>query len=190
MAGKSFEIRKGWDSMVVYRTLSEGEICRELLRDLVRRQVVTKCWRREGGEWVVRDDPFIDDWSEEDYRTLVSCLKGTVAAGGVVYAAFVDGALKGFASVESALFGGEHRYLDLTSIHVSQELRGNGIGTSLFRLAKEWAAEKGARKLYISAHSAVETQAFYHRMGCVEAEEYHRGHTEAEPFDCQMECVL
>ena len=163
---------------------AEGRHGGEELRDPER------CWRREGGEWVVRDDPFIDDWSEEDYRTLVSCLKGTVAAGGVVYAAFVGGALKGFASVESALFGGEHRYLDLTSIHVSQELRGNGIGTSLFRLAKEWAAEKGARKLYISAHSAVETQAFYHRMGCVEAEEYHRGHTEAEPFDCQMECVL
>ena len=181
---------KGSIGMVRYRSLSGAEICRELFGSFTRRQAVTKCWRKENGEWVVRDDPFIDDWSEADYQTLVSCLKGTAAAGGVVYAAFVDGALKGFASVEAALFGGENRYLDLTSIHVSEELRGDGIGSVLFGLAKEWAREHGARKLYISAHSAVESQAFYKRMGCVEAQERDQRHVDAEPFDCQMECVL
>ncbi len=176
--------------MTQYRTLKEEEICRELFSSFRRRQVVTKCWRRENGAWVIRDDPFVDDWSEADYETLVSCLKNTAATGGVVLAAFVDGALKGFASVEGALFGGENRYLDLTSIHVSQELRGSGIGSALFRRAKEWAREQGAAKLYISAHSAVESQAFYRRMGCVEAREYCRAHVEAEPFDCQLECAL
>lgn len=176
--------------MVQYRALAEKEICRDIFASFNRRQAVTKCWRRENGRWVVRDDPFIDDWSEADYRTLVACLKNTVATGGVVYAAFAGGALKGFASVESSFFGGANKYLDLTSLHVSEELRGSGIGSSLFRLAEEWAREKGARKLYISAHSAVESQAFYKKMGCVEAREYNPAHTDAEPFDCQLECVL
>lgn len=177
--------------MIEYRPLLEHEIGRELFRSFIRRQVVVKCWRRgSGGAWVIRDDPFIDDWTEEDYQTLIDCLKHTIAAGGVVYAAFADGGLKGFASVEPELFGGEHRYLDLSSIHVSEDMRGTGIGTALFRLAQDWAREHGAKKLYISAHSAVESQAFYRNLGCVEAQAYHQAHVEAEPFDCQLECPL
>lgn len=44
--------------------------------------------------WVIKDAPFIDDWSERDYQTLIACLKHTVEAGGFVYAAFCDGLLK------------------------------------------------------------------------------------------------
>lgn len=176
--------------MYQYQELNGSELCPELFSGFIRRQVVTKCWRRENGCWVIKDDPFIDDWSEADYRTLVTCLKNTVSTGGVVYAAFLDGILKGFASVESTPFGNEQEYLDLTSIHVSADLRGSGIGKMLFLLAKEWAREKGAKKLYISAHSSVESQAFYKKMGCVEAQTYNQQHVEAEPLDCQLECVL
>ena len=176
--------------MVQYRTLRENELCRELFGGFIRHQVVTKCWRREKGEWVIREDPFIDDWTEADYRTLISCLKNTVSTGGVVYGAFIAGTLKGFASVEPDFMGKEGQYLDLSSIHVSQELRGSGTGRALFSAAADWARARGAKKLYISAHSAVETQAFYRSMGCVEALEYDRRHVDREPFDCQMECVL
>lgn len=173
-----------------YRSLREDEICRELFAGFIRRQVVTKCWRRENDEWVIRDDPFIDDWTEGEYQILVRCLRNTVATGGFVFAAFCDGVLKGFASVESALFGEEQGYLDLSCIHVSEDVRGQGIGKVLFLAAKDWARAHGGRKLYISAHSAVESQAFYRAMGCVEAEKYHQGHVEAEPYDCQLECRL
>lgn len=176
--------------MIEYRAISAGELNRELFRHFIRRQVVVKCWRREKGEWVVKDDPFIDDWSEEDYKALVSCLKNTVDTGGVVLGAFCGGELKGFASVEPELFGGENGYLDLTSIHVSQDMRRHGMGAALFAGAKDWARAHGGRKLYISAHSAVESQAFYRRMGCVEARQYNQRHVEAEPFDCQLECAL
>ena len=176
--------------MVQYRTLRENELCRELFGGFIRHQVVTKCWRREKGEWVIREDPFIDDWTEADYRTLISCLKNTVSTGGVVYGAFIAGTLKGFASVEPDFMGKEGQYLDLSSIHVSEDARGTGIGRALFLMAKEWARARGAKKLYISPHSAVETQAFYRSMGCVEALEYDRRHVDREPFDCQMECVL
>lgn len=176
--------------VVQYRQLDADEICPRLFGQFIRRQKVTMCRRREAGKWVIREDPFIDDWSEEDYRILVSCLKNTVNTGGFVYAAFYKDALKGFVSVESALFGGDNRYLDLSSIHVSEDMRGRKIGQHLFKAAAEWAGQKGARKLYISSHSAVETQAFYQAMGCVEAQEYHQEHVEREPYDCQLEYQL
>ena len=176
--------------MIQYRQLNKDEISRELFKNFIRRQNVTLCRRREQGAWVLKSDPFIDDWSEEDYVFLVKCLKNTISSGGVVYAAFLNGYLKGFVSVESKLFGKKENYLDLSSIHVSEDMRGQGIGRILFLSAKEWAKKKNAEKLYISAHSAVETQAFYKAMGCVEAEEHDKKHVEAEPYDCQLECRL
>lgn len=176
--------------MTEYRELAENEINRALFRQFIRRQNVTDCWRKVDGTWVVKSDPFVDDWSEADYQTLISCLRKTVATGGYVLAAFLDNALKGFVSVEPGLFGREHNYMDLSSIHVSQNMRGQGIGRSLFMAAAEWAAKNGAQKLYISAHSAVESQAFYRAMGCVEAREYQQEHVDKEPFDCQLEYSL
>lgn len=176
--------------MIQYRTLCIDEITRELFSDFIRHQIVTKCWRRENAEWIIKDAPFIDDWGEKEYEILVSCLKNTLAAGGFVYAAFLHGMLKGFVSVESGLFGNTQNYLDLSSIHVSEDLRGKGIGAALFQAAKEWAKTQGAAKLYISAHSAVESQAFYKKMGCVDAAFIHQKHVEDEPFDCQLECTL
>ncbi len=176
--------------MIQYRNLSENEIHRALFAHFIRRQQVTKCWRKEKGEWVIREAPFVDDWTEKDFQTLVICLKDTAAAGGFVHAAFYDGDLKGFAAVLPGFFGGGQRYLDLASIHVSEDMRGQGIGKALFLKAKDWAVKKGAKKLYISAHSCVESQAFYKKMGCVEAQVYNRKHVEEEPYDCQLECSL
>lgn len=176
--------------MIQYRKIEPDEINRALFKDFIRRQVVTGCWRHEAGAWVIKDDPFIDDWSEEDYRVLIDCLRRTLLEGGFVFGAFSDGCLKGFAAVTSGLFGGENRYLDLASIHVSEDMRGQGAGKALFLAAKDWARQNGAKKLYISAHSAVESQAFYKAMGCVEAAWYHQGHVAEEPYDCQLECVL
>ena len=124
---------------IIYKNLQENEISRELFRHFVRHQTVVKCRRKENGKWIIKDDPFIDDWSEADYKFLVSCLRNTAATGGLVYASFCEGVLKGFVSVEPKLFGGNHRYLDLSSIHVSEDMRGKGVGTALFRAAKEWA---------------------------------------------------
>lgn len=176
--------------MIQYRNPSLNEMRTELFDGFIRRQNVTKCWRKENGKWKIKDDPFIDDWSESDYQILVDCLRNTIITGGFVYAAFYNGILKGFTSVESVLFGGEQKYMDLSSIHVSEDMRNKGIGAELFLAAKEWAKDKGAKKLYISAHSAVESQAFYKKMGCVEAEVYDRKHVDKEPYDCQLECKL
>ena len=122
--------------MIQYRNLNPDELCPDLFKHFHRHQVVTKCWRKENEKWVIKDAPFVDDWTETDYQILVSCLKNTLASGGFVHAAFNNQMLKGFVSVESALFGGEQKYLDLTSIHISEDMRGLGIGKELFLSAK------------------------------------------------------
>ena len=75
--------------------------------------------------------------------------------------------------------------------HVEQ-LRKSGrkAGRVLFELAKAWAKARGAKKLYISAHSSVESQAFYKAVGCQDAAEINPEHAAREPHDRQMECVL
>lgn len=180
----------GVKDAITYRKIVFEELSAELFAHFNRHQVVTKCWRKRDGECRIEDAPFIDDWSREDYQTLTDCLKNTLITGGLVYGAFSAGKLKGFVSVEAEFFGKKKEYLDLTSIHVSEEMHGAGIGRKLFEEAGRWARQKGAEKLYISAHSAVESQAFYKNMGCVPAEECNAAHVEKEPFDCQLECVL
>ncbi len=175
---------------IIYRPIEYSEIDTNLFSSFVRRQIVGDCWRKVDGQWTIKSEPFIDDWSERDYIFLVKCLRNTISMGGIVYGAFSDEKLKGFVSVEGILSGSKKQYSDLTSIHVSQDMRGVGIGRKLFTAAKEYAKKCGAKKLYISAHSAVETQAFYKAMGCVEALEYNKQHVEKEPFDCQLECTL
>ncbi len=176
--------------MIQYKDICADELDPALFQDFIRRQVVTDCWRKIGDTWQIKHAPFIDDWSKADYQTLIGCLKNTLQTGGLVHGAFADGRLKGFVSVEPGLFGGEQRYLDLSSLHVSADMRGKGIGRALFLKAKEWAREQGAKKLYISSHSAAETQAFYQTMGCVDAQVYAQAHVEAEPYDRQLECAV
>lgn len=185
--GKMFELM---EISMQYIELKVHEINRKLFEHFQRHQTVSQCWRKIDGKWCVKDVPFTEDWNEEEYSELVTCLKNTITSGGIVIGAFSNVMLKGFVSVESAFFGTNSEYLDLSSIHVSEDMRGKGIGKELFQLARTWAKKHGAKKLYISAHSAVESQAFYHAMGCGEAQEYNQLHVEKEPCDCQLECKL
>lgn len=175
---------------IEYKEIPRPYLDLRLFKDFDRRQTVTQCLRKIQGQWVVKEDPFLDQWSEDDYAFLVDCLKNTVDQGGVVYGAFIDGKLKGFASVEGKPFGSQGQYRDLTALHVSREQRGNGIGKQLFKLAAHWAKVRGAKKLYLSSHSAIETQRFYESQGCADAMEIHQEHASREPFDRQLELDL
>ena len=176
--------------MMCYRPLLAEELIPSLFDAFIRKQTVTQCWRKRGGVWRIEYDPFVDDWSKADYQALLSSLRRTLAGQGAVYGAFDGHLLKGFVSIEGTKLGSRAQYMDLSHLYVSQELRGRGIGARLFSLAKQFARSHKAAKLYLSAHSAVESQAFYHAMGCVEAEEYDAAHVNAEPYDCQLEYRL
>ena len=60
----------------------------------------------------------------------------------------------------------------------------------MFLTCAQWAKQQGAGKLYISAHSAVESQTFYLKMSCVNAAQYDQKHVDAEPYDRQLEYTL
>ena len=176
--------------MMEYRELKHDQISEELFKPFNRYQKVTKCWRKENGEWLLKDISFEEDWSAEEFAFLVKCLKYTTSTGGTVFGVFNNDSLVGFSSIENESFGGAKEYLQLSSLHVSNEQRGGGIGKVLFQMSADRAKEMGAKKLYISAHSSQETQAFYRSVGCVEAVEYNQRLAEAEPHDCQLEYVL
>ena len=171
--------------------IADNELNTALFADFSRHQNITKCWRKVDGKWIIIDNPFVEDWGKAEYEELVRDLKHTIKTGGAVYGAFDEGGrLVGFVSVENELFGSKKQYIELSSMHVTEDMRGRGIGKRLFLTAACWAKEQGAEKLYISGHSSVESQAFYKAMGCREAEEYSAYHVEKEPCDCQLELPL
>ncbi len=174
-----------------YRNIKPEELTPALFEGFHRRQEVTQVWRKEDGNWVICLAPrVIEDWGKKQHEFICWCLKNTLADGGLVAGAFLDGKLKGIISVEAAPLGSRGQYREVPFLQVSQEVRGRGIGRRLFDLAKDFAAEQGAEKLYISSQPAVESQAFYAAMGCVEAKEYSAVHVEREPWDCQIECRI
>jgi len=175
---------------IIYKELEKNEINVELFSRFNRYQKVNKCWRKENGEWALKEIAFNEQWGTDEYQYLVKCLQNTLKTGGIVFGVFQNNVLIGFASIENQFFGSGKEYLQLSSIHISYECRGMGIGKKLFSLMCQKAKEKGAKKLYISAHSSQESQAFYKAMGCVEAEEYSIKHVEKEPCDCQLECKV
>ncbi len=176
--------------MIEYRKLSAEEISPAMFAHFQRRQEVTRCWRKLDGQWVIRPTAFVEDWTEKDHEFVAWCLGNILASGGLAAGAFQNGELKGVVSVENTPLGSRGQYREMSGLWVSQEMRGQGIGRKLLEMAKAFAREQGAEKLYISSHSSVESQAFYKAMGCVEAEEYSREHVQREPRHCQIECSV
>lgn len=175
---------------IKYKELIEQDISAELFRQFDRYQEVSRCWRKIDGAWCIRDIAYTEQWNPGDYKRLVYSLIQTLRSGGTVLGAFKDATLVGFAAVENTLFGKHSNYLELSYFHVTYGLRRGGIGRQLFELSCQRARRCGAVKLYISAHSSVETQAFYRAMGCVEAEESYQQFIDREPCDVQLEYQL
>ncbi len=174
----------------IFRELTQADLEPGLFAEFRRRQQVKRCWRKAEGRWVLKDIAFTDDWDAGDHVRVCGQLAEALTHRGRAWGAFAAGKLKGFASVDGRLIGSQRQYAVLAELHVSEERRGQGLGRRLFTLAAGFARELGAKKLYISAMSAEESQAFYRAMGCVEAEEYDPPHVEKEPCDVQMECQL
>lgn len=61
--------------MIIYRELHEKEVELDLFTDFDRTQAVTECWRKTEGKWEIRSVPFIDNWTEAEYREVVRYLK-------------------------------------------------------------------------------------------------------------------
>lgn len=99
--------------MISYKILHTKDMNRSLFDHLIRHQTVVKCWRREHGSWIIRDDPFTDDWSEDDYRQLISHLKSLLCSNGFVCGAFYQNTLKRFVSEDMRRMGIGRTLLDV-----------------------------------------------------------------------------
>ena len=162
----------------------------DLLAQFQRHQEVKRCWRWEKDCWVLRDIAYIEDWDGTQKARVTDQLRRCLEDGGAVAGAFDGDRLVGFAAVEKELFGSCAQYADLYKIHTSLDCRNRGVGKRLFAAACDLARGFGAEKLYISAHSAEDSMAFYRKIGCVDAVEINAKLAEEEPCDCQLEFVL
>ncbi|MDL2228822.1 GNAT family N-acetyltransferase, partial [Treponema sp. OttesenSCG-928-L16] len=174
------------------RELQAKDLDPDLLKHFNRYQEVKKCWRKINGQWVLKDAAFVEYWNDalkQEVITvdLTNCLKN----GGIVWGVFdEENKLIGFASLLAAAFGSKNQYRKLMQLHISHGYRNMGIGKKLFALCAQKAEKMGAEKLYISAHSSEESQAFYTKIGCTDALEIDQSSAEHEPYDRQMEYIL
>ena len=80
----------------------------------------------------------------------------------------VGGAVVAFMTAGIAILEGRTDLAVLWDIRVAPELRGQGVGSSLFQAAEAWAAAKGCRQLKVETQNVnVAACKFYTRQGCV-----------------------
>ncbi|WP_456271030.1 GNAT family N-acetyltransferase [Bacillus sp. AK031] len=176
--------------MTSVQVLSAPDIKDNMLDQFERYQETSTVLRHHDGLFKEEKDPFIDDWSAIRKREIVQHFRLCIKEGGAVLTASENDKVKGFAIIEPGTFGTVHTYRELSYIHISREARGKGIGRMLMAAVKETARSMGTDKLYIGAHPAVETQAFYRKLGCVPAQEVNLAIYNREKLDIQLELIL
>lgn len=160
------------------------------LDNFILKQRVSHCWRKINGEYQLLPVCYTEKWNLSERKNMAKKIISALRCGATAIAAMMDASVIGFALLSNRIFGKEKQYLDLEEFYVSEPFRRNGIGKLLFDKICLAAKQTGAKKLYISAHSAQESIAAYKKFGCVLAEEPDEAHLEKEPFDLQLEYNL
>lgn len=182
--------KAGEEMSIFIKELSLSDIDERILDHFNRYQEVKMVWRVENNQKVKKDNPFIEEWSNKDKQAIIQSFIKNIKDNGSVFGAFHENRLIGFASLAAEFIGYKKEYLNLMELHVSIDYRGKGLGRKLFQSCITHARKIGAGKLYISAHSSVETIYFYTKIGCVDAQWLWKEQLEREPYDCQMEYIL
>jgi N-acetylglutamate synthase-like GNAT family acetyltransferase len=173
---------------IEFKELGIGDINNNILDHYNRYQEVKRCYRKEEGNWIIKDIEFIEDWDEDKKEVVVKNFLQTINDSGSVFGAYdSNNKLLGFAILYNKIFGNRKQYIQLDSMQVSNEYRRKGIGRKLFELCIQKTKDMGIEKMYISTNSSVETQGFYLSIGCKDAEEIDKELFEKEPFDRHME---
>ena len=155
-----------------------------------RYQEINRCWRKENNRWVLKEIAFVEQWDDRQKSQIIEGFMACIKHGGVILAACQKSGIIGFSRIDPELFGSKNEYVNLRELQVSYGFRRDGLGRALFKSSCVEAKSLGAKKIYISAHSSEETQAFYKSMGCYDAMEINQALFEKEPFDCHMEYCL
>ncbi len=171
-------------------TLSTSNFNEKSLDNFILKQRVTNCWRKIDGTYQLMPVCYTEDWNLSERKNMAQKIISAIHCNATAIAAFIDNSVVGFALLSNYLFGKDKKYIDLVEFYVSEHFRRNGIGKLLFDKICLKAKRLGAKKLYISAHSAEESIAAYKKFGCTFAKEPDAAHTEKEPFDLQLEYDL
>lgn len=170
--------------MIRIEILSAENFKPNSLDNYQRKQDVKKVYRKLGGEYVLVDCVYTEDWDKEKRRSVA---KSISSDDHITYLALKDDELIGFISLKKELVGS---YMILDLMQVSAACRGQGIGKKLFAAGKSEAKKAGAEALYISACSSEETVAFYRAMGAELTDCPIKEIAEDEPYDLQMVCYI
>ena len=174
----------------IIKKLKLEDCTSDLLINFNRYQKVKRCWRKENGKWQLKDIAFVENWDIKRKNEIVQEFIQCIKMGGIVICAFAYDKLVGFASISNKLFGKNNDYIRLEMLHISFEFRNNGIGKELFEKICHETKKLNVRKLYITAHSSEETQAFYKSLGCYETVELNQVLYDEEPYDCHLEYII
>ena len=145
--------------MIRIELLSAENFKQDSLDNYPRKQDVKKVYRKLGGEYILEDCVYTEDWNMEKRRSVAKDISGDDY---VTYLAIENDEVVGFIGLKKELI---ESYMILDLMQVSAACRGQGIGRKLFDSGKEEARKAGAEALYISACSSEETIAFYKAMG-------------------------
>lgn len=175
---------------IMYSQVKVTQLKEHFLDTFDRYQEVTKVWRTEDDKKVIRDISYNEIWGNEKKNIVINELKDLIISGGHLFVAKDNGKLAGFAAVGGDFLDENNIYIQLVQMQVSRDYRRYGIGRNLFMMCVDQVSKQGAKKMYISGHSSVETQAFYTMMGCVDAVWISPELFEDEPYDCHQEYIL
>jgi GNAT superfamily N-acetyltransferase len=173
---------------IIFTELKIEDIKNNLLENFNRYQEIKKCYRYENGNWIIKDNVYVENWDKNRKDNKVVKFSNILnTSSGYIFGAFDNNILIGYAVLFNKIFGSIGQYIQLFSLQVSFDYRKKGIGKKLFGLCVEKAKNIGVKKLYISANSSEETIKFYLSIGCKDVMEINKEQAEEEPFDRQME---
>ncbi len=170
--------------------LDKNNFNKNSLDNFILKQRVEKCWRKINGEYKLLPVCYTEEWNLSECQQMAQKIISEINFGSTAIAAVLNNEVVGFALLGHSLFGNKKQYVNLSEFYVTETFRRCGIGQMLFEQICFEAKQFGAKKLYISAHSAEESIAAYKKYGCVLAAEPDRVHMQKEPFDLQLEYDL
>ncbi len=172
-----------------FRQLERQEISG--LWSIDRSELIGGLYRLEEGALVLEKASIkMSGWPADEIDRDTAILLDCFDHGGFLLGAFDHARLVAACVLDCRFMGASTDQLQLKFLHVSQALRGEGLGRELFDRAAQRAKILGARKLYISATPSENTIRFYQTMGCTLTDELDADLFALEPQDIHMKFVL
>ncbi|CAG7644954.1 GNAT family N-acetyltransferase [Paenibacillus allorhizosphaerae] len=157
------------------------------IRDIDRSEIIERVYRcHEGVLEATAAGHLCPNWSEDDYREMISRYENELANGGTAFGAFDGERLVGFGVLAHQFRGNDKSQLQLDLMYVTREYRRQGIGRRLLEALSQAAIAQGAKSLYISSTETESAVRFYTSCGSMLTREVDKELFEKEPYDIHM----